>query len=327
MLRIDVSNGLPYSIPPSNPFVGNANVRDEIWSIGWRNPWRFSFDRTTGDLYVGDVGQDSREEVSFQPGTSRGGENYGWKIREGNQCYSSGACPNGVPACSSPVLVDPIHSYSLTNGNCSVVGGYVYRGCAVPDLVGTYFFADYCSGRIWSMRYDGQVRNLTDRTAELRPATGGIGSISSFGQDNCGELYVIGYGGSIYKIVAAGPPTGEDLGFGKTGSNGRVPTFDACGRLNVGGSARLRLREAPPSRPAALLAGFSMNPTTFLGGTIVPLPAAGVFPLSIGGAGAVEFELRGAPGPASFYAQFVMIDLGLPQGLGFSNALRINVPP
>lgn len=320
MLRLDVDRGSPYAIPPSNPFVGDPNVRDEIWSIGWRNPWRFSFDKLTGDLFVGDVGQDRLEEVSFQPAASRGGENYGWKVREGNLCYGNGQCPGSVPQCGSSSLVDPIHVFS----SCSVIGGFVYRGCAIPDLRGTYFFGDYCSGRIWSFRYNGQVNNFTDRTGQLQPQGGWIGNISSFGQDNCGEIYIVDYTGSVYKIVAAGPPAADDLGFGSVGGNGRVPHFDVCGRLEAGNTAELRLRDAPASVPAALLVGLQMNPTSFQNGTLVPVPVSTVFSLATNQDGRVAFDIPGGFGPISIYAQYVLLDAGAPRGLGISNALRIN---
>jgi len=199
ILRIDVDSGSPYAIPPGNPFVDNPTAFHSIWAYGLRNPWRFSFDGKTGDLYIGDVGQDAREEIDFQPASSPGGANYGWSVAEGFACLGgSGTC--GTQAGFVPPIVDYTHS----DGNC-VTGGYVYRGDAIPDLQGTYFYADFGFNRVWSLRYDGQtVTNLKERTSELKPQTGTFNGIASFGEDAAGELYIASLGnGTIYKIVRA----------------------------------------------------------------------------------------------------------------------------
>ena len=190
MLRIDVDSGSPYAVPSDNPFVGVADVRPEIWAYGLRNPWRYSFDRETGDLYIADVGQNSIEEVSFQPAGSAGGENYGWNITEGSRCFASGE------ACDKSGFVLPIAEYSHQKG-CSITGGYVYRGQSEPALRGQYVFADYCSGRIWtSVRSADGVWTTTERL------TTGL-SISSFGEDENGEIYFLDYGGgAIFRLKA-----------------------------------------------------------------------------------------------------------------------------
>lgn len=199
MLRLDVDNPPTY-VPADNPFVGAGNPLDEIWAIGVRNPWRFSFDRLTGDMYIGDVGQGQREEVSFQPAASAGGENYGWRCMEGTRCTSLSGC-----VCNAPELTLPIHEY--THGGspfrCSITGGYVYRGTAIPGLQGTYFLADFCSNQIWSLRYDGvSVTDFQERTSELTPDIGAIGSVSSFGEDAAGELYIMDLnGGEVFQII------------------------------------------------------------------------------------------------------------------------------
>lgn len=183
LLRIDVTNQTTYTIPASNPF-GN-----EIWALGLRNPWRFSFDRLTGDLYIADVGQDTYEEVDFQPAADAGGENYGWRIMEGLHCYNPSA------GCDRSGLTLPIAEYSHGEG-CSVTGGYVYRGADYPALQGQYFFADYCSGTIWSLQRDAAGQwTRTDRLAANLP-------ISSLGENVNGELYVIDLGGAVYQLVA-----------------------------------------------------------------------------------------------------------------------------
>lgn len=201
LLRIDVdsdSSGRNYAIPPSNPFVGAIDTLDEIWAFGVRNPWRFSFDRGTGDLYIADVGQGLIEEINVQLSQSLGGENYGWRLKEGTNCFiPSSGCE------SLTFLTDPITQYTHVAGRCSITGGYVYRGCAIPDLAGTYFYADWCTQEIWSFRYDGTaILDSTSRSAEL-----GINiNVTSFGQDGKGELYVIG-SGQVFKIIPVDPPS------------------------------------------------------------------------------------------------------------------------
>ncbi len=193
-----------YTIPGDNPFVGFSGD-DEIWSYGLRNPWRCSFDRETGDVYIGDVGQDAREEIDFQPGNSTGRENYGWRCFEGNSCSNISGCPTTPCGCNSTGLDFPIHTYTHALG-FSVTGGYVYRGCDIPSLDGTYFFADFGTARIWSFMYDGTtMTEFTDRTNELDPALGAIGSIASFGEDADGEIYIVDRAGTtngeVWKIV------------------------------------------------------------------------------------------------------------------------------
>ncbi|MBD3168047.1 MAG: T9SS type A sorting domain-containing protein [candidate division Zixibacteria bacterium] len=203
MLRIDVDNGNPYSIPPDNPYIGSEYPLDEIWAKGLRNPWRFCFDPANGDMYIADVGQNVWEEIHYQPGTSNGGENYGWNIMEGAHCYEP---PQN---CDTVGLEFPIHEYSHGGSpfRCSITGGYIYRGDDIPELQGTYFFADYCSGQIWTFEYDGrEIRELTDRTNELQPETGEqIGTIVSFGRDAGGEIYIIDHDGEVFKILPFEP--------------------------------------------------------------------------------------------------------------------------
>lgn len=198
ILRIKVNKAKPYKVPSSNPFVGEQNVKPEIWAYGLRNPWRFSFDRLTGDIYIGDVGQNTVEEVDFQPASSAGGENYGWNTAEGLECLGGGG------TCGSNAgFTQPIHQYQHTEG-IAIIGGYVYRGSAIPQMQGRYFFADHGFTTIWSFVYDGNsVTDLQDHTNELEPdGPNTINSISSFGQDADGELYIVDINdGEIYKIV------------------------------------------------------------------------------------------------------------------------------
>jgi len=214
MLRIDVDNGLPYTVPATNPFVGTPGVNPEIWAIGLRNPWRYSFDALTGDLYIADVGQSTVEEVDVVP-PSNGGLNFGWKIMEGGNCFSTSSCLPGIPLCNGPSLTLPLTSYGHTGpfgGPCSITGGEVYRGCKIPDFFGTYFFADYCSNQIFSFEaVGGTATNLTERTNELKPAGGlSINSITSFGVDGDGEVLIVDQTGEIFRIIAQTQPAIAD---------------------------------------------------------------------------------------------------------------------
>jgi glucose/arabinose dehydrogenase len=193
MLRIDVESGTdPYAIPDDNPFTQNPNILDEIWAFGLRNPWRFSFDRGNGDLYIGDVGQGSFEEIDFQAGASPGGENYGWRIMEGSQCFNP---PTG---CDQTGLTLPVNDYDHTQG-CSVTGGTVYRGPKYGLMLGIYFYGDLCSGNIWGLQKNGsdwQDRLLLDTSIQ----------ITSFGENEPGELYVADYStGNLYEVQCTEP--------------------------------------------------------------------------------------------------------------------------
>ena len=187
ILRLDVNRqegDLQYGIPPDNPFAGNQDGwRQEIWAWGLRNPWRFSFDRVTGDLWVGDVGQGRQEEIDL----IRRGGNYGWSVQEGFECFRSSTC-------DSVGLEAPVLQYGR-NAGVSVTGGYVYRGQRLGDLYGAYVYADFGSGHIWAIRHDGTA--ISDSARIVRS----LDNISSFGEDEAGELYVIGYGGSIYRFL------------------------------------------------------------------------------------------------------------------------------
>ncbi len=190
MLRIDVDGAAPYAIPPGNPFVGLPDAKPEIWAYGLRNPWRFGFDRQTGDLYIGDVGQGAREEVNAVAG-SAAGVNYGWAAMEGLICSRSDGCDGR--GYTPPVVEYPTHQ----DGTCSVTGGYVYRGQTIPALRGTYFYADFCAGFVRSFRLSGGAATEQAAWPSLVPG----GNIPSFGEDASGELYILTSGGAVYKIV------------------------------------------------------------------------------------------------------------------------------
>ncbi|MET9551408.1 PQQ-dependent sugar dehydrogenase [Streptomyces sp. NPDC006645] len=189
ILRIDPAGAEPYAIPSDNPFVDDPNAKDEIWSYGLRNPWRFSFDSGTGDMLIGDVGQSEWEEIDWASASSEGGENYGWASMEGNHPFRGGTEPaNHVP---------PVHEYDRNGLGCSVTGGFVYRGDAIPDLQGQYVYSDYCDGTLRTLKIEnGAVTGQGDL------AVNG-GEVISFVQGGDGELYVLGLGGSVSRIDAA----------------------------------------------------------------------------------------------------------------------------
>jgi len=298
MLRIDVDGGSPYSVPATNPFVGQAGALPEIFHLGLRNPWRFSFDRLNGDLYIGDVGQDSREEISFAA-AGASGVNFGWKVMEGTRCNTSSSCPGGTPACNSPTYTNPI--YELTHGGfsgpCSIMGGYVYRGCAIPDLQGAYFFADYCDNKIRTFNYSagGNVTGFLDRTNELKPAGLSIRSITAFGEDGAGEILIVDYnGGEIFQVIAASTPQGfadcdgngkddpceiagnGDLDLDQNGQLDVCQAFSAdTGSLSIsGGGAQSMSLHAGLSRSGDLyLVGGSLTGTSGfqVGSVVIPL--------------------------------------------------------
>jgi glucose/arabinose dehydrogenase len=187
LLRIDVNSGDPYGIPSGNPFATRTDARREIWAYGLRNPWRFAFDPSTGSLYVADVGQNALEEVNVVA-AARPGVNYGWNITEGSSCYNSSNC-------NKQGLELPVLEYGHGNNQCSVTGGFVYRGSAIPELAGVYFYADYCAGWVKSFTFNGSASDQRDWNL------GSIGNITSFGQDSGGEIYITSSNGRVYKFV------------------------------------------------------------------------------------------------------------------------------
>lgn len=188
LLRIDVDNGDPYAVPPDNPFLNDGNTKPEIWAYGLRNPWRFSFDRATNDLYIADVGQNQFEWLHVRRASEQGGENYGWPILEGKQCFKA-------PTCNREGLTIPVLDYSHALG-CTVIGGYVYRGQQYPALQGAYIFGDYCSGKLWTATQDntGNWAMYDAMETKLR--------ISSFGEDEAGEVYLADFeSGRVFRVT------------------------------------------------------------------------------------------------------------------------------
>jgi len=198
ILRLDVDRsegGRPYAIPADNPFR-NGPFLPEVWAVGLRNPWRFSFDRANGDLWIGDVGQGEREEINREPGFTReGGFNWGWNPMEGTLCFGGGNCPGYVPACHQPPVAEPFLEYGHDGGNCSVTGGFVYRGRA-QNFVGTYLFGDFCSGRIWGY-WTGIGRSIVRELPER------VRLLTTFGEDRDGEIYLGTSDGRLLRLEAA----------------------------------------------------------------------------------------------------------------------------
>ena len=190
LLRIDVNGAVGYTIPPDNPFPGSYGS-PEIWAYGLRNPWRFAFDRLTGELFIGDVGQNAWEEIDYLPAGSPGGANFGWDFREGGHEFE-GRVPAGLE------VVDPVAEYDHTQG-CSVTGGVVYRGQALPEWTGVYFFGDFCSGLVWGLVHTSENTWTKNDLFET-----GL-TISSFGEDESGEIYLVDYNGGVYRFGRAEP--------------------------------------------------------------------------------------------------------------------------
>lgn len=259
VLRLDVDSGSPYAIPGDNPFIGVPGALPEIYHLGLRNPFRSSFDSLTGDMYIGDVGQGAREEIDVAP-FAAAGLNFGWKVMEGLRCNTSANCPPAQPACGSIEYTDPIVELfqSGFNGPRAIIGGYVYRGCTIPALQGTYFYADYNDDKIRSLIYDsgtGTVSNEIDRTSELAPGGGlAIQSIASFGEDGFGELLIVEHRnnvGEVYKIVDA--TTNEAFTTSRNGS-GINPVCYTSHSLPIMGN-KFRIEIDTSGHPGATFVG------------------------------------------------------------------------
>ena len=243
-LDVDANAGAPpfYGIPAGNPFRGPGNPPDEIWASGLRNPWRFSFDRLTGDLWIGDVGQGQREEIDFQPAGSSGGENYGWKVMEGTVCASRDACPGSTPPCDSTAFTDPVLEYGHDRG-CSVSGGYVHRG-DVPALRGAYVFGDFCAGTIWAaFRQAGAL--------VVRTVPGTVSQLTTFGEDAAGRLYAATLDGRLLRLAATGAAARAET----VGLYEPVPSRFHLKRANRAGGGAVVGRFGPRQRGWQPIAG------------------------------------------------------------------------
>ncbi len=257
MLRIDI-NTTTYGVPLDNPFVNDPNTLNEIWAIGVRNPWRFSFDRETGDMWMGDVGQSAREEVNFQAANSTGGENYGWRCYEGENSYNTGGCG------SSSDYEFPVFTYNNTGSvGCSITGGFIYRGAQYPDIYGVYFVGDYCSGRIWALENNGDGTWNDSQVLDIES-----NQLSTFGEDSDGELYLAKHGqGRIFKITT---PLCNGLTLDIQATNEScVGDADGTVNLSVQGSTDYTLEWNPPIPDAnAVAAGTYTLTVNFNNGCV-----------------------------------------------------------
>lgn len=346
LLRIDVDStdpGLNYHIPTSNPFYGSTTALNEIFAYGLRNPWRFSIDRATGDIYIADVGEAAVEEIDYIPGGAIGGYNFGWNCMEGRACQAY-----GVPSacfCGDLALTMPIYVYDHFQG-CAVIGGYVYRGSAIPDFNGYYIFADICKTKHWIFQYDGTLlTNFQDRSLELL-SPGFAHTIASFGEDANGELYYAYMSGHIGKIVPADGviPGVAHFGNGTPGCNGPQELL-ANNPVKAGGAnTYFRATNAPAGSVGILM----ITDAKIAGGSTDPLLIGADFDLDFFAASEIitidfqvdengvayyYFDLFNNPTVIGlqFYGQAVFY-WGTPcpaNSLGFSttNALEVTIQP
>ena len=319
LLRIDVNTpagGQSWSNPPSNPYFGAVAGHDSVMHCGLRNPWRFSFDRWSGDLWIGDVGNAAVEEVDFLPAGTPGGRNFGWSCYEGNTAYNAGGCA------AQSSMDAPLYEYTHSISGTCVIGGHVYRGNAIEGLQGTYFFSDTTSARIWSFRRSaaGAVTQFTDRTTQMDPpGTATIATVSSFGEDAAGELYICDlYGGEIFKIVPTAP------------SAAAVLTRTTPAQLGTSINFTLSSTTDPLKSWAFAFAGASLPGTPLPDGRIIPVnldaisnialaPASPFFPnnygaLNASGTGSASVLLPAYPPLVgmTLHGVFVVLDPASP---------------
>jgi glucose/arabinose dehydrogenase len=298
LLRLDVDLPPPF-IPADNPYVGTPGADGAIWSLGLRNPWRFSFDPSTGDLWVGDVGATTSEEINVWRATDAPGANFGWPCFEGTNC--SGQCD-----CTDPALVPPLHEYATGAVGCAVVGGEVYRGSAMPALDGTYLFADYCSGRFWTLREVGGVLVVRQRSSELAE----IAQPVAFGVDPNGELLVLDLpGGSLWRIVPdCGATAYCDAAPNSTGAPAQIKLKGSASI--AANDLALRVTSAPPGVPGYFLMARSGDFIPGFGGSQgnlclgAPILRFATDVVVSGPAGVFKFtpDLTGLPGGATVLA-------------------------
>jgi glucose/arabinose dehydrogenase len=316
------------SVPADNPFASPEDgFLDLIWDYGLRNPWRWSFDRETGDFWLGDVGENLHEELDFHPAGSAG-RNFGWHCMESLECTGLDGC-----TCNGPALTPPVHEFGHDEG-CAIIAGYVYRGAAIPSLHGTYFFGDYCTGRIWSLAWDGaQVTNLQERTSELTPPDGqAINLITTFGEDKDGELLIVDRDGEIYRIVPVitDPPVDafSDLGGGLPGSKG-IPKLAGEGTMVPGSPNQLTLSKADNYADSVLVISLVGDEMPFKGGLLKVVPVFHMLHFKIPTGGSLNLPFVGPQTMetgTSLYFQFAIEDHHATKHVALSNALRATLP-
>jgi len=313
MLRIDVDT-LPYTIPPDNPFVGVAGVKEEVYHYGLRNPWRFSFDRLTGDLYIGDVGQNAREEVSFAP-AGVAPVNFGWKIMEANRCNSLSNCGAGTPPCFDSAYTPPIVELlqSGFSGPLSVIGGYVYRGALMPGEYGNYFYSDFNDDIIRSIEYNtgtNTVSNFQDRTSELDPPGAlSIRNIAGFGEDGFGELYIVdhtsGAGGEIYKVVPVGAAQASAVLNNGSGINTVAYTPQSLPIIGNVYQAEVDVSTHPGGASFSLIFGFTGSNMIPSGIGEILVSGSNIFGFAVSSTGSVDTFSENVPVALGFNGTMV----------------------
>jgi glucose/arabinose dehydrogenase len=314
------------SIPNDGPFFGNGAYVQSIWDLGLRNPWRWSFDRLTGDLWIADVGQDAFEEVNFEA-AGTGGLNYGWRCMEGFNCTGLSGC-----VCNDIALTKPVHDYSQAGPKCAVTGGFVYRGSALNGWDGIYFFADYCTAEVWSLVWNGVTAVVTERTDELAPGFGqAINFITSFGEDNDGELYICDQGsaganGELFTIVPDGPFT--NLGSALPGIDGN-PLLEGIGSLEAGSVGALNITNAAPSTTGVLFLALSQGSAPFKGGTVVAVPVVALIAIATPVSGDLQLAWQdwpALPSATTLVFQGAFNDTAAVKGVSLSNGLLAVTP-
>lgn len=277
MFRIDVDAGFPYAVPPDNPFVGVPGARGEIWHDGLRHPWKWAFDRVSGDLWIADVGESGREEINLVRAGARGVD-FGWKVMEGTLCNSTQACAPGLAPCNDPSYAPPLYEYSHASG-CSVTGGYVYRGAEIPDLYGVYVFSDFCSGRVWALRGGPSGVAWIQEIMGLSPQPGTVlSSPSTFGEDTHGELWVADIAdGELFKLVRRSGVAGYCVA--SPNSAGPGAELDWSGSVSVAAQdLGFTVTKAPPASFGVIFYGDTRtdvplgNGRRCVGGALYRLP-------------------------------------------------------
>ncbi len=322
ILRLDIDVPAPH-IPADNPFVGLGSARPEIWARGVRNPWRFSFDRETATFWLGDVGFFTSEEIDRLRAGSTGSPNFGWRCREGTSCTGQGGC-----SCTSPLMTDPVHEFDHSDGRCAVVGGYAYRGDAIPDLQGRYVYADLCSSDIWGMEFDTSTSTVAENPLlglqYLTPGTGPLVNVVSFGEDADGELLVVDYAGQVYRLVPAVPILG--LGAALPGTAGD-PVLWGEGTLALGAPGAVRLRDVRPNALALMLISLEVGNHPFYGGTLKAFPPLSVTVLTFSDSqGRVDLEYAQWPLDMPGFEivlQYAIDDPAAEQNVALSNGLQL----
>ncbi len=330
IIRIDVDGGFPYAIPPDNPFAGDPTKAEEIWHYGLRNPWRFGIDRVNGAMYIGDVGASDWEEIDYAKQNAKG-LNYGWPLEEGNHCFEFHNCQPPFTPCGDPSYKIPIYETTHLQSPfpCAMVGGYVYQGCAIPDLQGKYFFSDYCNGNIYSFRYNAAlslVSAFQEHTQDLAPFFPQSQFVTSFGEDGDGELLFVyhvtpEFDGKVYRVVPASPPgilvdcDGDglhdpcEISFDVTLDLDMDGQLDACQSLSADGIA--------VSATAGGEVNFSLHAGSAFGGRLFLLAG------STTGTSGFPIGLVTIPLTFDLYTNFAIVHAGAPplvNNTGFLNA-------